>query len=158
MSDKFRLAGLLRFRRLQEDQAAAELGRANGETARARAQARNAALALGSHSIDGTVAVTAWHAALAGRAALRTDMDVATALVASAARVAAEREAEWKAARARSLPLEKLEERHAERVAEQELAADQIVIDEAASRVRPPEDVASATREPGGQRGASTPS
>lgn len=145
MADKFRLAGLLRFRKLQEDQAAAELGRANGETARARMHAHKAAEALGSHKLPDAVDVTAWQAALAGRAALRTDVDVATALVARAARTAQEREAEWKAARARSLPLEKLEERHAERVAQAELAADQVVIDEAASRVRAPEDVAAST-------------
>lgn len=145
MADKFRLAGLLRFRKLQEDQAAAELGRANAQTARARAHARAAAEALGSHSTPDAMDVRAWQAALAGRAALRTDVDVATALVARAARTAQEREDEWKAARSRSVPLEKLEERHAERVAQEELAADQIVIDEAASRVRPPEDVAGAT-------------
>lgn len=142
MADKFRLAGLLRFRKLQEDQAAAELGRANGETARARAHARAAAEALGAHAVPGAVDVQAFRAALAGRAALRTDMDVATALVANAARAAKEQEDVWKAARARSLPLEKLEERHAERVAQDELAADQLVIDEAAARVQPPADVA----------------
>lgn len=141
MADKFRLAGLLRFRKLQEDQAAGELGRANAQAQRARDTARRAAEALGQHTTPDSVNVTAWQAGIASRAALRTEVDVANALVATAQREVDERDALWRAAHARSVPLEKLEERHEEAAAQAELAADQLVIDEAAGRARPAQDV-----------------
>ena len=61
-------------------------------------------------------------------------MTLLSAVVATTADAVRAREADWKKARIRAVPLEKLEERHGERVAIEDLRTEQIELDEAASR------------------------
>ncbi len=134
MERSFRLASLLRLRKITEDDAAARLGAAAAARMRADAHRARAIEDLSGHQLDSDVGVATWRASAAARAALRQNLLAATALSATAAVHVAERETEWQAARARSVPLEKLEERHDERVATEDLRLEQIELDEVASR------------------------
>lgn len=135
MSDRrFRLAGLLRVRKLQEEQAAAELGRAVGSREQARARAAQAGQELSGHNTPTNVDIATWRAVLAARTALHQNVLLATAAVDTAQRAVTEREDEWQAARVRAVPLEKLEEKHDERMAEEDLHTEQLELDEAATR------------------------
>lgn len=131
---RFRLAGLLRVRKLQEEQAAAELGRAIGTREQARARAENAGQQLSGHTTPANVELATWRAVLAARTALQQNVVLAKASLQSATETVTERETDWQKARVQAVPLEKLEEKHDERVAEEDLRAEQIVLDEAATR------------------------
>ena len=134
MERSFRLASLLRLRKITEDDAAARLGAASASRMRADAQRTRAVEELCGHQLGSDVGVSTWRASAAARAALRQNLLAATALSVTAAARVAERETEWQAARARSVPLEKLEERHDERVVTEDLRLEQIELDEVASR------------------------
>ena len=129
----FRLSSLLRVRRLQEDIAAGESG---GARVRATAAHRTAAerhrdLAL--HTFDHQVDAGSFHAAVAARSA-RSSLYVESAAFASRADAEAEvARAAWQARHREVLPLERLEERHDEAAAQEELAAEQLVLDERAT-------------------------
>lgn len=140
MDRTFRLRGLLRLRRLQEDQAAAELARANGRRAESAARRDRAAESLSGHAFAGESDLPTWRATLAARSALRQDLVASTAMAEAAAQTAAEREAEWSARRAESRTLEKLAERHDERVAVEDLRVEQAQLDEAATRAAAAQD------------------
>lgn len=131
---RFRLAGLLRLRKLQEEQAAAELGRAIGTRERALARAEKARRELGGHSVPEAVDVATWRAVVAARSALHQNVVMATAVVTTAEHDVTEREDAWQETRVRMVPLEKLAEKHEQRVTAEDLRAEQIVLDEAASR------------------------
>lgn len=134
MERRFRLAGLLRLRKLQEEQAAAELGRANGRREREQSRSRKARRDLADHAFEPGAELPAWRATVAARSALRQNVQLASAAVVSAQQEVTEREAEWNQTRVRAVPLEKLEEKHAERVAFEDLRVEQIQLDEAATR------------------------
>ncbi|MGP7960200.1 flagellar export protein FliJ [Sanguibacter sp. A247] len=137
MSGPFRLAALLRVRRLQEDQAAADLARAHGVVSDAQKRSAQATARLAGSTFDTSVPVSVWQALAASRAAMRRDLSDADALVAvhrAAARVAEEA---WLAARGRVKTFERLEERHDAEVAADELAEEQKALDEAAGRTKP---------------------
>lgn len=129
---RFSLAGLLRFRQLQQDLAAGDLA-----AARARADANTAAqerarVALGGSSTDITDTATLY-AVAAGRASLRStlsDLDALETTITDDVTAASARYAE---ARAAALALEKLEERHAREVTAEALRAEQSVLDELAT-------------------------
>lgn len=134
MAAAFRLAGLLRLRRLQEDQAAAELARTHAER-RAAAHRRDETaqlLAGTSFPVHGDELV--WRAAVAGRASLAGLTTEATAALAAVESRVDQATGEWSAARTRATTLSKLEERHEVLVRAEEEAAEQLVLDEAASR------------------------
>lgn len=135
MTAPFPLAGLLRLRRLEQDQAAGHLGAANTRfAALAASEGRAAAEAEQIPSDAGTSA--ALQAVAAARA---SSMSMLTELRALAAAAEAERddaEREFGAARARTVGLEKLEARHTASVAAAELAAEQVVLDELGSAAR----------------------
>lgn len=134
MERGFRLASLLRLRKITEDDAAARLGQASAARMRADAHRARAIEELSGHQLDSDVAVATWRASAAARAALRQNLLAAAAMSAAAAVQVAERETEWQGARAKSVPLEKLAERHDERVVAEDLRLEQIELDELASR------------------------
>jgi flagellar FliJ protein len=129
MNRRFPLAGLLRLRQLEQDQAAARFGAAN---ARLRAlSAREETALTGTERIASDVESSASLRAVAAARASAMSMlaDLHTlAEVAESERDDAQ--LELAAARARTVGLEKLEARHAEAVAAAELAAEQGVLDE----------------------------
>ncbi|MGN6404086.1 flagellar FliJ family protein [Sinomonas sp.] len=129
MSRQFPLAGLLRLRRLEQDQAAAHLGAVNAQL-RAVTARKDAALAeserLSSEAAD-AASLRAIAAARSASSSLLADLEALAALADADAERA---QHDLAAARARTLGLEKLEARHAAEAAAAELAAEQNVLDE----------------------------
>lgn len=137
MTAPFSLAGLLRLRRLEEDQAAAVLGVAASRHAGIVARADHA-LAEVDQMVSDVDSLDVLHTVAAARAASTAMLAELQALTQSAAveRDAAERR--FQSARARTLGLEKLEMRHAAIAHAAELSAEQVLLDElgATSRLR----------------------
>ena len=132
MARTFALAGLLRLRHLQQDQAAGDLAAANAvakaNTLR-RAQAR-ATLEVLPSSVTGAETLYAVAAARASTRSMLAEMD---ALGRNHVAAVGEAQAAYDATRAESVSLEKLEGRHGEAVAAEDLHAEQTVLDEIAS-------------------------
>jgi len=133
MERAFRLAGLLRLRKLQEDQAAAVLATANAGLRVSQARRADRSAALANHCLpDGDS--RAFAAGIAARASLGGLLvEARTAVVTSRERVTVDTSA-WSAARSLSVGLEKLEEKHRVVVQHEDDRLEQIVLDEIASR------------------------
>lgn len=134
MATPFRLAGLLRLRAMQEEQAAAELARANASLRAAERRERRTAQALAESELPERADDLSWQAAVAGRAAasgLLTEAVAARDTVDFRVRRAT---GDWSDARASALMIRKLEERHQAALEAEELRLEQLVLDEAASR------------------------
>lgn len=138
MSRPFRLAGLLRFRKLQEDQAAADLAVAHAARRAAAARQARAQNGLADHGFDPVEDNGAWLSTVATRAALRGLASEAGAATELAGIEVARREEAWSQTRRQLVPLEKLAEKHTEREAVEDLRQEQVALDEIASRTRPP--------------------
>jgi len=135
MSRAFRLAALLRLRRAQEDQAAAELARAAAERLQASERADRQRRQLAEHRTPDTGTSNAWMASVAARAALSAASRQADADVADADDRVEEATEVWKGARRNERALERLEQRHDENLATEQTRREQLAIDEhAASR------------------------
>lgn len=135
MTAPFSLAGLLRLRRLEEEQAGAVYGAATARhatlvarTDRARAEAE--AIRAEVDTIHELQAVAA---ARASSMAMLTEL---RAMTATAADERACAEAGFTTARGKTLGLEKLEARHVEATHAADLAAEQVVLDELGSTAR----------------------
>lgn len=135
MPRPFPLTGLLRLRRLQEDQAAGELAAAHKNAAAHTARQRQARLDL-----DGTSSEVRDSSALLAVAAARAS---ARSMLAGLEAMSAEHRTavdhardEFAKAKLEAAGLEKLEGRHLEAAAAEELHAEQIVLDELASAAR----------------------
>ncbi|WP_104138990.1 MULTISPECIES: flagellar export protein FliJ [unclassified Cryobacterium] len=128
----FPLAGLLRLRHLQQDQAASDLAEANARVAANEARRGRARSALSATAItpDTVAAMNAMAAARSSSRSMLADLD---ALGRNNAASLAEAQAAFDAARAEAIALEKLEVRHHETARAEDLRAEQIVLDEIAS-------------------------
>ncbi|WP_250448170.1 flagellar export protein FliJ [Actinotalea sp. C106] len=136
MARAFRLGGLLRLRKLQEEQAEAEAARANAERRAADKRRYDTAVMLAGAALPDEGDELTWRAAIAARAALTgLTSESVTAVEAAQARVH-EATAHWAEARARATALEKLEDRHSAALRTEEDHAEQLVLDEAALRGR----------------------
>ncbi len=136
----FRLGGLLRLRRLEEERAAAELARANAEREAARQRRRSAAIELSGASLgDGDEA--SFRAAVAGRASLMGILEESSLLLAMAAGRADEAQQDWSSKRTDVRTLEKLEERHDAAEVAEEARVEQLLADEVALRGREGQDL-----------------
>ncbi len=143
MARRFPLEGLLRARRLAEESAAAGLEVANGhrravETAVADATERLASVTFDevglSRSRQAAGSTRAWHAAVATRAAAATHIADLEVALETATTAADEATTTWGEARMRVAMIEKLGERHEAKVLAEELADEQLALDEAALR------------------------
>ncbi len=143
MSRRFPLEGVLRARRLAEEGAAASLERANRghrEAEQAIVTAKDRLAGLGfdaaAHGSGGStrVAARAWDATVASRQASALAISELTGALHEAAVAADAAAQEWGEARMRVSMIEKLGERHAATVIAEDLAAEQLVLDEAALR------------------------
>jgi flagellar FliJ protein len=133
MNRTFPLAGLLRVREVEEDRAAGELARAQRE--RAAADERVEAVRAELQRQDPRPANdAAWQAMVAGRAALSALLSESIAAKQAAEQQVRGREQDWTAARARTRAVERLAERHADRVTAAERKAEQAGLDEIAAR------------------------
>lgn len=134
MTNPFRLAGLLRLRKLQEENVRAELARTRATELRRRQAEQRVRNVLGESAVDATSAETVQSIA-AARASSSSMLGELDALLAQDVVATAEAEAAHAAARARTVQIEKLEERHVARERAAGLRAEQLVLDEAAARV-----------------------
>lgn len=136
MERTFRLAGLLRLRRLEEERAAAALATANVQTRQAEADRDDlvnvmAGTIFPHHADEGL-----WRTAVAARASLTALVGEAEVLAEVAARRGELAAEDWSAARARVSMLDKLAERHDALVRAADDRAEQQLLDEAAARRR----------------------
>jgi len=136
---RFRLGGLLRLRRLEEERAAAALARANADRAAARERRSRVAVELSGASFDDGDAAS-FQAAVAGRASLMGLLEESNLLLAMAAERADEAQQDWTERRTDVRTLEKLEERHDAAVVAEEGRAEQLLADEVALRGRGGQD------------------
>jgi flagellar FliJ protein len=130
----FRLAGLLRLRKLQEDNVRAELARTRATELQRRRREQLVRNVLGESAVDATSA-EAVQSIAAARASSSSMLGELDALLAGDAAAVAAAEAAHAVARARSVQIEKLEERHTARTRAEGLRAEQLALDEAAARV-----------------------
>ncbi len=154
MSRGFRLAGLLRIRRLAEDQAVGELAAARRLERAAEDRRRRTEDALGDAAFPAESDPRAFHAVVAARAALGGLLAEQRTVSDAAADAVRAREADWSVARRETRTLEKLEEHHDVRVRAAEEHAEQQVVDEIAGRRAGDAERGAATGDapgPGGQ-------
>lgn len=154
MSGAFRLAGLLRLRRTQEELAAADLARANAWREAAERRRRETAEMLAGSALPQIGEGLAWTAAVAGRAALGGMVMESRTALASADATAQAAARRWAAARTSATTLEKLQDRHAVALRAAEAHAEQLALDETAARRRPEHgiDLGISTTSPEGGR------
>lgn len=131
MDRTFRLAGLLRFRQAQEEQAAAALARAN-----TRRKEHQDSVGAARGTLTGVPtdpgSATALRASAASRAAARSMLLELTALSASVEEEAAAAAEELIAAKKTATSLEKLAGRHEQHQHQQQLREEQLFLDELA--------------------------
>ncbi|WP_026551957.1 flagellar FliJ family protein [Arthrobacter sp. H20] len=137
MARAFPLAGLLRLRRIHQDQAAGELAAANAAV-RAREADRGATMGFLDRSLSRVDSAQALSAVAAARASSRSMLRELEALETRSRADLDRAQAEFSAARARTISLEKLEERHTAAVQVEDLRTEQLVLDEIATNARPP--------------------
>jgi flagellar FliJ protein len=136
-SRNFGLAGLLRLRNLEQDQAARTLSSANARSTaiRSRQGAARRDLDESPAEVSSTIAL---NMAAIARASGRSMLAELQNLEAVQADDTAAAQAAFRTARARTVGLEKLEDKHALRLAAADLAAEQVTLDEIASGARRP--------------------
>lgn len=139
MSNLFRLAGLLRLRKLQEESVRAELARTRAVAVQRRREEQRVRAVLGESAVDAASAeaVQSIAAARASSSSMLGELDALLARDEEAVASAAAAHAE---ARGHTRRLEKLEERHDARVRAESLRAEQLALDEHAGRARPSTD------------------
>ena len=132
MARDFRLAGLLRLRQVQQDQAASDLAAANDRARESAARQNRVRATLGGVGVDATSS-NVLYAIAAARSSSRSMLAELTAVESRDRAAVDDAAAAYARARARSLGLEKLETRHNETQNSEDLAAQQSAIDEIAS-------------------------
>jgi flagellar FliJ protein len=131
----FSLVNLLRLKRLREDQAANEVGRARSRASELAAQRHQLIDRLGDHGHDArdVRGIAAISAARASTSVMLADLEALRITVERSVEAA---EAAHRAARRDTRMLEKLEERAAEAARVEELRVEQLALDELAARAR----------------------
>ena len=132
MNRQFSLAGLLRLRQIQQDQAATGLARARSRSSsvRVREAAARRELTGTDEPISSSASLRAVAAARSSSHSMLTDLQNLSRL---AATEEADARNEFIAARTRSVGLEKLQARHFAEVSSEGLRAEQAALDEIAS-------------------------
>ena len=134
MERAFRLAGLLRLRELQEDQAAGALAVSNVALRSAEVQRQATLLTLAAHTMPEMADVSGWRTSVSSRGALTHLLaDAAIDVRDAGERVAADTTV-WAAARSRSVGLEKLRDNHRALVHAEDERTEQLALDEVAAR------------------------
>lgn len=128
----FPLAGLLRLRSIEQDQAAASLSAANTRSRDLKDRTSAARQGLGAHSVDITDS-RALHMAAIARASSASMLADLVALETVATEEAAAAQASFLSARSRTVGLEKLSARHTARVEAADQATEQTALDEISS-------------------------
>jgi flagellar protein FliJ len=139
MNREFSLAGLLRLRQLQQDQAATGLARARSRSSsvRVREAAARRELAATDDPVSSSASLRAVAAARSSSHSMLADLQSLSRLADADEATA---RAEFIAARTRSVGLEKLQARHDAEINSADLRAEQSVLDEIASTLWHRED------------------
>jgi flagellar FliJ protein len=132
MARMFPLAGLLRLRQIQEEQAASDLAVANARAREIRSRQSHARDSLGASNSE-AASTTVLYAVAAARASSRSMLAELESLSCEHQPVLDQASEAFADARARSIGLEKLAGRHLRQQTEEELHAEQAAIDEMAS-------------------------
>lgn len=132
MAQNFPLAGLLRLRQLNQDQAAGKLATANARLAQTRENRDRAASALEGTGSDVGDSISLY-AVAAARASARSMLSDLEALDALHRQEQDSAQTEYREARAKTVGLEKLENRHATAAEAEAISAEQKVLDELAA-------------------------
>jgi len=132
MSRAFPLAGLLRLRHAQQDEAGSVLATANARLTDANARRARMAAVLAGESVEITDSATLF-AVSAARASTRGMLAELDAMAASRRAEAESAQIAFSAARTQSIGLEKLEAKHTQRVLAEDAHGEQLVLDEVAS-------------------------
>jgi flagellar FliJ protein len=132
MAAPFRLAGLLRLRQVQQEQAASDLASANARARASTLQRGRARAALGGVTTEVTSSVVLY-AIAAARSSSRSMLAELDAVDFRTRAEVEEAAAAYAEARTRSLGLEKLEARHIQTEGEADVAAQQAAVDEISS-------------------------
>lgn len=130
---RFRLAGLLRLRKMQEDTAAAELARTSVRRREAERLEARARAVIGGHEM-GSGGGQMWVASVAARSAYSASVDMARAAVGEAMDAEAAAQLVYRAAKQKATTLDKLESRHIEAERAEEERVEQQVLDELATQ------------------------
>lgn len=134
MAKIFPLAGLLRLRQIQQDQAASDLAVANARLTESSMRERRARASLAALDGDGEVSdTTVLYAIAAARASTGSMLGELRAVDAANRAAAEEANGVFTGARARSVGLEKLERRFLEELDSAELRTEQSTLDEIAA-------------------------
>lgn len=131
MNRRFALAGLLRLRKLQQDQAALDLAEANARVAALEARRGRARSALGALG-NTPQTIAALNAVAAARSSSRSMLAELDALERDHTESLEAAQCAYNAATAESVALEKLHNRHADALLAEDLQAEQTVLDEIA--------------------------
>ncbi|MCG2621634.1 flagellar FliJ family protein [Arthrobacter sp. I2-34] len=132
MARSFPLAGLLRLRHLQQDQAASQLAAANArlrDSGKSLVQARTL-LGESTAEVSDPATLQAVSAARASSRSMLAELQAAETLCRTEAE---EAQLAFQQARAQAIGLEKLQGQHALSMAAEELRGEQVVLDEIAS-------------------------
>lgn len=132
MTRQFPLAGLLRLRHLREDQAAGSLALANEKLRTSRARTEGVSEVLDTTDLDPSGSASL-HAVAAARASARSMLADLQALEVELRSEQDRAQDRYRAARAETVGLEKLEERHRDTEASAMIGAEQLVLDELAT-------------------------
>jgi flagellar protein FliJ len=132
MARSFPLAGLLRLRHLQQDQAASQLAAANARLRESGTSLVQARTLLGE-SISEVSDPATLHAVAAARASSRSMLAELQAADTLRRTEAEQAQLAFQQARAQAIGLEKLEAQHDLSAAAEELHGEQVVLDEIAS-------------------------
>lgn len=129
----FRLLGLMKLRKMQEDGVRAELARARATELDRRRREQRVRAVLGDTAVDVTSA-EAVQSIAAARASSSSMLGELETLLAQDQQAVAEAAAAYAAAKTRTTQLEKLQEQHAAQVRRDDLRREQTVLDEHAGR------------------------
>jgi flagellar protein FliJ len=132
MARMFPLAGLLRLRQIQEEQAASDLAVANARAREISSRQSRTRETLGASSAEPTSA-TVLYAVAAARASSRSMLAELDAIDCEHRPVLDQASESFAEARARSIGLEKLAGRHHRKQTEEDLRLEQAAIDEMAA-------------------------
>lgn len=146
MSRAFPLAGLLRVRERAEERAALDLALARREELERRERQRAVRAALADSTLPEGTDRLAWIAAVASRSSLAQLLQEAERDVTQAEQHVADQAQQWSVARREVRAIDRLAERHEENERAAQAHAEQVVLDEVASRLTTND----ATRTPGG--------
>ena len=130
----FRLAGLMKVRKLEEDQAAAELARRTIAAQVAATRRESSLSALTTQYLPDQSDARSWQVSVAARAAASAALTDARAAERSASHAEDGARLAWNGAHTATSVLSKLEHRHVVEQTREELEAEQKVLDEIAQR------------------------